>query len=36
MSLTAERLREVLDYNPETTWAVAKGGTTRIGKIAGC
>ena len=37
-ALTVERLREVLDYNPETgafRWKVNTGNNTRVGAIAG-
>lgn len=37
--LSAERLRELLNYDPETgifRWKVSRGGTAMIGTIAGC
>lgn len=37
--LTAETLRELLDYDPKTgmlAWRVARSGTNGIGSIAGC
>lgn len=36
--LTAERARELLDYNPDTgefRWRIARRGTARYGAIAG-
>ena len=38
MSITAERLREVLDYNPESgefRWLLATNSMVRVGMIAG-
>lgn len=38
MSLTAERLREVLDYNPETgdlVWRRSTGRRAKVGEVAG-
>ncbi len=38
MSLTAERARELLDYNPSTgalTWRVRRGGNATVGSQAG-
>jgi HNH endonuclease len=38
MILTAERLREVLDYNPETgvfTWKMSHGNGVKAGNVAG-
>jgi hypothetical protein len=39
VSLTAERLRELLDYDPvsgEMRWRVARSSTVKVGALAGC
>ena len=39
MTLTVERLREVLDYDPETgifRWKIHTGNRAKIGTVAGC
>jgi hypothetical protein len=38
INMTPHRLRQLLDYNPRTgvfTWRVDRGGTARIGRVAG-